>query len=265
MRGSRFASPVSLSGHSSRAAASWARSWSTSASIASSPSGAATAAWKRAGIRAGHARQVARALRPDVRDRLLLVENPERPDEDEVPHQTAGAGRRVRRESGPHRRRHEVRPSEPRRLEEVLDGEDPVELGVEQIMAFRPRKPGDGRDDHPPPLGEPIEERRPSRKPADPGEKADRLARAFLPDPAAPSVDLDRPRADSCRPPGSSRPFPAHCSLASGNGCASDSGSAWGTARCWDGIGLGHQWFSHSSSKMPEICGMTSSAKSFVL
>ena len=129
-------------------------------------------------------------------------------------------------------------------------------------MPLRPRKPGHGRNDHPPPLREAVEKRRPGREPADPGKEADRLALPLFPHAAGPAVDLDPSRADSRRSSGSS---PAHCNLADGSGCASDSGSAWGTARCWDGIGFGHQWFSHSSSKSPEIWGITSSAKSFVL
>ena len=156
----------------------------------------------------------------------------------------------------------EVGPREARRFEEVLDGEDPVELAVEQVVSLRSRKPGEGGGDYPAPLGEAVKKRRPVGEPANPREKADRLAFPLLPDPAGPAVDFDRPRADSCPRPGPSR---AHCSLASGAGRASDSGSAWGTARCWVGIGLGHQWFSHSSSKRPEIWGITSSAKSFVL
>ena len=213
------------------------------------------------GVRAHHSRQVARTLRPDVRNGLRLVEDPERPDEGEAPRHAGPASGRVRSKCRSHRRRDEVGSREPRRLEEILGGEDPVELSVEKVMPLGPRKSGNGRNHDPAALGEAIEKGRPAREPPDPGQEADRLARPLLPDPAHAAVDLDRPCADPCRRSSgrfsrfgrSSGSSPAHCKRARGSGCASDSGSAWGTARCCDGNGLGHQWFSHSSSKSPEI------------
>src|SRR5262249_22955159 len=118
----------------------------------------------------------------------------------------------------------------------------PVELAVQLPAA---REAGQRRHDHAAALGELVEERRPLLETAEAGQIAERRALPFLPDAHVLALDADGALADSGR---------RHRTT-----------TARGSLRSSRGSGLGHQWFSHSFSNRPLICGATRFANSSVL
>jgi hypothetical protein len=172
------------------------------------------------------ARELRRALRPEIRDGLALVEEAEGGDQHETPQRGVREGRHLRRERRAYRRTDEVRTLETARLEQVERRCDPVRDVVEPVVPEGSGEAGQrGRDDAPT-LREAIQEGRPAREPAQAAEEAERLPLALLPDAAA---------------------LAAHAHYALG-GCA-HCASPRGVARSSRGIGRGHQWSSKRSSK----------------